>query len=184
MAKKVMKKTMKSQMKAIPTIFSEKRWITITFSKTDPRFNGLTREEYEVAREKHVNRHIERFVPKPGALLKEYKETVFYFSTVPYEYLGDGLDDFHKYQCPCALGYIAKCPGERANDVLVTEPYAVKHLLKKYNVYARRFCPENIKTAFLYYEIRINGVVTERTTDLNRAARFGRVHVTEKIMRL
>lgn len=171
-------------MKAIPTIFSEKRWITIPFSKADPRFNGLTREEYEVAREKHVNRHIERFVPKPGALLKEYKETVFYFSTVPYEYLGDGLDDFHKYQCPCALGYASICKGERANDVHVTEPFAVKHLLKEYNKYARLHCPKNIRTAFTYYEIRKEGVLKERTTDPNRVKLYGMSQVSEKIMHL
>ena len=171
-------------MKAIPTIFSEKRWITISYCKSDPRFNGITKDEYEEAREKHVNRHIDRFVPKPGALLKEYRDTVFYFTTIPFEYLGDGLDDFHKYQRPTALGYASICKGERANDVHVTEPFAVKHLLKEYNKYARLHCPENIKTAFIYYEIRKDGVLIERTTDPNRMKLYGICQVTEKIMHL
>ena len=58
-----------------------------------------------------------------------------YFSEIPFEYQGDGLDDFEKYQRPSSngVGYVAICPGERGNNYYVDDPVTVKILRRRYD---------------------------------------------------
>lgn len=76
------------------------------------------------------------------------REIVKYFSEIPYEYQGDGLDDFNKYQRPCSngIGWVAICPGERGNNYYTDDPFAVKILRRKYDAYCAahpNFKPQN-----------------------------------------
>ena len=58
-----------------------------------------------------------------------------FFSNIPYEYQGDGLDDFNKYQRPASngIGWGAICPGERGNNYYIDDPVTVAILKKRYN---------------------------------------------------
>ena len=58
-----------------------------------------------------------------------------FFSEIPFEYQGDGLDDFEKYQQPSSngVGYVAICPGERGNNYYVDDPVTVAILRRRYD---------------------------------------------------
>ena len=59
------------------------------------------------------------------------------FAQIPYEYQGDGMDDYSKIQRPSSngIGYVAICPGESGNNIYIEEPHAVAALRRKYNEY-------------------------------------------------
>lgn len=73
-----------------------------------------------------------------GYVRNEYKtrrEYIAYFATIPYEYQGDGMDDFNLYQRPASngIGYVAICPGESGNNFYTDDPILVSYLTKKFN---------------------------------------------------
>lgn len=115
-------------------IFEKEDWCFWNYKNTK-LFQGITREEYEIAREKRFARMIEAtHVPDENRVQKARK-TLEYFSKIPYVYEGDGWDDYNRYQRPCSngVGYVAICPGERANTVYVDDPFVVAALTRKYN---------------------------------------------------
>ena len=71
---------------------------------------------------------------------KEVIEILEYFKNIPYEYLGDGFDDFNKYQRPSSngIGYVAICPGEKGNNYYTENPTAVKILKRKYEEWEKK----------------------------------------------
>jgi hypothetical protein len=64
-------------------------------------------------------------------------EDLEYFAGIPYEYEGDGLDDYNKFQRPTSnrVGYVAICPGESGNNYYVDDPVLVAILKRKYDAY-------------------------------------------------
>ena len=83
-------------------------------------FLNKSREEFERDKEKHFQRQQIRWVIDnlEKSRFRKVKSDLAYFSEIPYEYQGDGLDDFNKYQRPASngIGWVAICPGERGNN--------------------------------------------------------------------
>lgn len=100
-------------------------------------FLNKSREEFERDKEKHFQRQQIRWVIDnlEKSRFRKVKSDLAYFSEIPYEYQGDGLDDFNKYQRPASngIGWVAICPGERGNNYYVDEPVTVAILKKRYN---------------------------------------------------
>ena len=99
-------------------------------------FLNCSKQEFERMYEKHWKRYIEKQSMSARKTRVEYfKETIELFKTVPYEYTGDGYDDFNRYQRPCSngIGYVAICPGESGNNWYEDDPFVVRCLTRKYN---------------------------------------------------
>lgn len=104
-------------------------------------FRGITREQWNEARDKRISRMASRLgSDRQSNRLDSYKQMRDFFATVPYEYQGDGLDDYNKFQRPSSdgKGYVAVCPGEPDNNVYVDEPHLVRMLTRKYNEYMQQ----------------------------------------------
>lgn len=121
------------------TIFNERNWF---FKKYDGRrreFRGISRSEFEQAKEKHHQREIIRFHIEYLSETKTQRfiQAMRHFSTIPYIYSGDGLDDYNHYQRPASngVGYVDICPGEPGNNYYVDEPHLVSALKRKYNAW-------------------------------------------------
>jgi len=100
-------------------------------------FRGLSRSEYEAAWERHVCRWSVTNSEPPKTRVQKVMEDLEYFAGIPYEYEGDGLDDYNKFQRPTrnGVGYVAICPGESGNNYYVDDPVLVTILKRKYDAY-------------------------------------------------
>lgn len=99
-------------------------------------FLHCSKREFEQMYEKHWRRYSLRMSMSPRQTRVEYfKQTIKDFSTVPYIYTGDGLDDHNRYQRPCSngVGYVSICPGESGNNWYEDDPFIVRCLTRKYN---------------------------------------------------
>ena len=121
------------------SVFKRSNWFCTKFDGRKKEFRGISREDFEKACKKHFDRIWENVVWNKTKT-QQFKEKMEYFSRVPYEYQGDGLDDFNEYQRPASngIGYVAICPGERCNNVYVDEPHLVSALMRKYNEYLEK----------------------------------------------
>lgn len=119
-------------------VYNQENWF---FKEHDGRkrmFRGITKAEFNAARDKHLLR-----MWKHGSNESEHSKRVDmldYFSQIPYEYEGDGWDDYNKYQRPSrdGKGYVAICPGESCNNVYVDDKILVALLTKRYEEYRKR----------------------------------------------
>lgn len=121
------------------TLFSTPNWFSKKYDGRKSMFKGITREQFAEMCQKHYDRlHIQWSLenPKPTKTQK-FKQTMKLFAQIPYEYQGDGMDDYSKIQRPSSngIGYVAICPGERGNNIYIEEPHAVAALMRKYNEY-------------------------------------------------
>lgn len=116
------------------TIYNNPTWFVKSFDGRRKEFRGISREQFETAKRKHMERTEEKHREYPTRV-QEVSRTLRYFNTIPYEYEGDGLDDYNSFQRPASNGegYVAICPGESGNNVYVDDPIAVKILTRKYN---------------------------------------------------
>ena len=120
-------------------IYTEKPWWPSCHydGRRKKYFLNKSREEFERDKEKHFQRQQIRWVIDnlEKSRFRKIKRDLAYFSEIPYEYQGDGLDDFNKYQRPASngIGWVAICPGERGNNYYVDEPVTVAILKKRYN---------------------------------------------------
>ena len=120
-------------------IYTEKPWWPSCHydGRRKKYFLNKSREEFERDKEKHFQRQQIRWVIDnlEKSRFRKIKRDLAYFSEIPYEYRGDGLDDFNKYQRPASngIGWVAICPGERGNNYYVDEPVTVAILKKRYN---------------------------------------------------
>lgn len=99
--------------------------------------HGISRKMVDDMHEKSDNRLVARFHAANIGVSRVHKivSDLKYFEEIPYEYQGDGFDDFEKYQRPSSngLGYVAICPGERGNNYYVDDPVTVAILCRRYN---------------------------------------------------
>lgn len=99
--------------------------------------HGISREMVDEMHEKSDKRLIARFHAASIGVSRVHKivSDLKYFSEIPFEYQGDGFDDFEKYQRPSSngLGYVAICPGERGNNYYVDDPVTVAILTRHFN---------------------------------------------------
>ena len=120
-------------------IYTEKPWWPSCHydGRRKKYFLNKSREEFERDKEKHFQRQQIRWVIDnlEKSRFRKIKRDLAYYSEIPYEYRGDGLDDFNKYQRPASngIGWVAICPGERGNNYYVDEPVTVAILKKRYN---------------------------------------------------
>lgn len=127
-------------MANIVAIFKRQQWYFAKYDGRKKEFKGISKEDFNKAAEKHIERFWaqERQNLANKTKVEKYKQLRKYFESIPYEYQGDGLDDFEKYQRPASSGgYVAICPGERGNNVYI-EPIPenaqiIKHLTRLYN---------------------------------------------------
>lgn len=127
---------------SIMSIFKEKFWYDRRYDGRRKEFRGISREFFEAAKKAHWDRAWAKvYLHKRGEdLIKNCairRELIAYFATIPYEYQGDGLDDFNLFQRPSSngRGYVAICPGEPRNNYYTEDPILVGYLKKKYNKY-------------------------------------------------
>lgn len=125
-------------MKSI-MVYKTDGWFFRKYKKNLKMFSGISKEQFEAAKEKHFERwtRANREELHQRDKYRRRREIIRYFAEIPYEYEGDGLDDYNKYQRPCndGIGYVSVCPGERANNFYVDDPLTVAYLMKKYNKY-------------------------------------------------
>ena len=133
-------KTKQITMKAKTNIFSDypETWMRLKYDgRRKAYYLGLSKKDFEDAQEKHALRIAAKFRLEfsKKTRYQKIKSDLAYFSEIPYEYQGDGLDDFNKYQRPASngIGWVAICPGERGNNYYVDEPVTVAILKKRYN---------------------------------------------------
>lgn len=116
------------------TIFLQKEWYFKKFDGRRKIFRGISRTEFEEAKEKHIHRAV--IACGPDSLDKSHARmrALSFFLNIPYEYKGDGLDDYNKYQRPASngVGWVAICPGERCNNYYIDDPRLVAILKKRY----------------------------------------------------
>ena len=98
---------------------------------------GITREMVDKMHEKSSYRIVARFRNANIGVSRVHKivSDLNYFAEIPFEYQGDGLDDFEKFQRPSSngVGYVAICPGERGNNYYVDDPVTVAILRRRYD---------------------------------------------------
>ena len=123
-------------MKAKTNIFSEypETWMRLRYDgRRKAYYLNMSKEEFAAAQEKNEARRRSKYT-MPTRIERILSDLNF-FSNIPYEYKGDGLDDFNKYQRPASngIGWVAICPGERGNNYYVDDPVTVAILKKRYN---------------------------------------------------
>ena len=145
----------KNQAERNYELFKQPRWWDLRFDGRKRIFRGITEEEFQklsykkvfrvakalfyLSEEKaiDVSRHIDR-VAYYSIDIRRHKERVAIlrrFANIPYEYQGEGWEDWKLYQRPTlnGTGYCAICPGERANNIYIEDPILVTLLKKRYN---------------------------------------------------
>ena len=123
-------------MKAKTNIFSEhpETWMRLKYDgRRKAYYLNMSKEEFAAAQEKNEARRRSKYT-MPTRIERILSDLEF-FANIPYEYEGDGLDDFNKYQRPASngIGWVAICPGERGNNYYVDDPVTVAILKKRYN---------------------------------------------------
>lgn len=99
--------------------------------------HGVNSAQVSRMHEVHESRWQNRLNAQYKSHSKKVHEILEYFSSIPYEYQGDGWDDFNKYQRPASngIGWVAICPGERGNNYYTDDPVAVAILRRKYDAW-------------------------------------------------
>ena len=123
-------------MKAKTNIFSEypETWMRLRYDgRRKAYYLNMSKEEFAAAQEKNEARRRNKYTT-PTRIERILSDLAF-FANIPYEYEGDGLDDFNKYQRSSSngIGWVAICPGERGNNYYVDDPVTVAILKKRYN---------------------------------------------------
>lgn len=115
-------------------VYGSKDWFFASYDGRKKAFRGISRQDFNKARDLHVLRSCNRPHTLPSRV-ENFKRAMAWFATIPYACQGDGLDDFSKYQRPArdGKGYVAICPGEPANNVYVDDPFIVRALTRKYH---------------------------------------------------
>ena len=123
-------------MKAKTNIFSEhpETWMRLKYDgRRKAYYLNMSKEEFAAAQKKNESRRRSKYTTPTR--IERILSDLNFFSNIPYEYKGDGLDDFNKYQRPASngIGWVAICPGERGNNYYVDDPVTVAILKKRYN---------------------------------------------------
>lgn len=114
-------------------IYKQENWFWCKYDARKKAFKKIARNDFNEARERHISRILKGCNVRN---LYEYRrEYINFFASIPYDYKGDGMDDYNRYQRPSSngIGYVAVCPGERCNNIYVDDPLLVSYLTKKYN---------------------------------------------------
>lgn len=113
-------------------IYKQKDWFWRKYDGRRKEFKNIDRNAFNAAKERHISRMPNGYVRNEYKTRREY---IAYFATIPYEYQGDGMDDFNLYQRPASngIGYVAICPGESGNNFYTDDPILVSYLTKKFN---------------------------------------------------
>lgn len=113
-------------------IYKQENWFCRKYDGRRKEFKSIDRNEFTAAQERHFSRMSNSYVRDE---FKDRRDCIAYFASIPYEYQGDGMDDYSRYQRPAGngMGYVAICPGERGNNFYTDDPILVKYLTKKYN---------------------------------------------------
>ena len=121
------------------TLFTTPNWFSKKYDGRKSMFKGITREQFAQMCQKHYDRlHTQWSLSNPKLTkTQKFQQTMKLFAQIPYEYQGDGMDDYSKIQRPSSngIGYVAICPGESGNNIYIEEPHAVAALRRKYNEY-------------------------------------------------
>lgn len=114
------------------SLFEDEYWVFRRFDGRRREFRGWSKAEFYAAQIRHYERHWGN-MPGPQFIYEYRRREIAFFATVPYEFQGDGTDDFNKYQRPAnnGVGYVAICHGESTH--YVDDQILVAYLTKKYN---------------------------------------------------
>ena len=123
-------------------LFKNENWCFMNFDGRKKMFRGITKEEFWKMKDIHFSRFQKKYWGTKRNFISQCekrREDISYFSRIPYEYMGDGLDDFNHYQRPCSngVGYVSICPGEPRNNYYVDDPLTVRYLRSKYDKHVK-----------------------------------------------
>lgn len=118
-------------------VFKSENWFFRRYDGRRKEFKGITREEFSLARDRHFSHVAKKYIGTD--IYAKRRGDIAYFATIPYDYAGDGYNDFEKYQRPASngRGYVAICPGESGNNYYVDDPLIVAYLKSKYENYLK-----------------------------------------------
>ena len=88
-------------------LFKDENWCFLKYDGRKKMFMGMTKEEFGKMKEVHFSRFQKKYWDTKRDLISKCgkrREDISYFATIPYEYMGDGLDDFNHYQRPSSNG--------------------------------------------------------------------------------
>lgn len=117
-------------------LFTVKKWWWLRYDGRKLIFKGISREKFAQMKEKSIKRKIRNVNTRDIQTINERRrEIIAYFAQIPYEYNGEGWEDFQKVQRPTSngIGYVAICPGERGNNYYTDDKVLVTYLKAKYN---------------------------------------------------
>lgn len=119
------------------SIFAQRDWFFRHYDGRRKEFKGIGRETFKRCCDTHLdrmNRNLNIQFDSDAFNNAQRREMIKYFAAIPYEYEGDGTDDYNLYQRPSSngIGYVAVCPGERANNTYIGDKILVAYLKKKY----------------------------------------------------
>ena len=122
------------------SIFAQRNWFFRHYDGRRKEFEGISRDAFKRCCATHLDRmqrNLSIQFDSDTFSNPQRREMIKYFAAIPYEYEGDYMDDYSKYQRPASngVGYVAICPGERANNIYVEDKLLVAYLTKKYEKY-------------------------------------------------
>ncbi|MGN1221258.1 MAG: hypothetical protein ACI4TU_09990 [Candidatus Cryptobacteroides sp.] len=117
-------------------IFNSENWFLSNYDGRRKEFRGISSQEFNKAKSRHNSRHA--FSSKEHDFVAKAawrREVIAFFASIPFEFEGDGFDDYSRFQRPSSngVGYVSVCPGERGNNYYVDDPILVKYLTTKFH---------------------------------------------------
>lgn len=118
-------------------VFKSENWFFKRYDGRRKEFKGITKEMFLNSKNRHFQHAAQNYVPID--VYAKRRKDIAYFAGIPYDYAGDGYNDFEKYQRPSnnGIGYVAICPGESGNNYYVDDPLTVAYLKSKYENYLK-----------------------------------------------
>lgn len=114
-------------------LFTVENWWCLRYDGRKAIFKGITREAYAAMTAKAYEHRARK--TSVQSLNERRREIIAHFAQIPYEYNGEGWEDFQRVQRPASngIGYVAICPGERGNNYYTDDKVLVAYLTAKYN---------------------------------------------------
>lgn len=111
-------------------LFNIVGWFALNFDGRKSLFKGFSKSEFECMKAKAIEHMNRKYT---NNINQKRREILNFFKNIPYDYQGQGNEDYIYVQKPTENGYVAICYGERGNNVYVEDKLIVNYLKAKYN---------------------------------------------------
>lgn len=124
-------------------LFKISNWELLHYDRRKKLFRGISKEEFRKMQTKRLERFQDRFFCRQTDFIERCirrREDIAYFKTIPYEYKGDGLDNYSHYQCPGSdeISWFSICPGDPRYNYYIYDPLTVAYLKSKYEKHLQK----------------------------------------------